>query len=229
MCDLTVESVKLYSMTENQLKKRLIIKGTEVADELYKKGKSVIVFAFHYNNWEWCSFMQTKVKQKVLMVHNPMRDNPEMQKFLEHSRGQWGGEHVPVHQTARVTMKYMQEGQLTALWLAADQTAPAHSKFWTIFLNREASFFTGPEKIAVKTNHPIFFQHVKRIKRGYYEVDYSLMIEEPASMEPEEILLKYVDKMEEIIRKEPEYYLWSHRRWKHTRPVDTPLIERKVL
>ena len=53
------------------------------------------------------------------------------------------------------------------------------------------------------------------------------MIEEPASMEPEEILLKYVDKMEEIIRKEPEYYLWSHRRWKHTRPVDTPLIERK--
>jgi KDO2-lipid IV(A) lauroyltransferase len=227
MCDLAVESIKLYSMTHNQLAKRLIIRGTEVAHQLYDQGKSVIVYAFHYNNWEWCSFLQTQINHLVLMVHNPMRDNEAMEKFLAHSRGQWGGESVAVNFTARTTMKYIQEGRLTALWLAADQSAPAHSKFWTVFLNREASFFAGPEKIAVKTNHPIFFQHVKRIKRGYYEVDYSVMINEPAKLEPEEILLQYVEKMEEIIKKEPEYYLWSHRRWKHNRPEDIPLIERK--
>ena len=227
MCDLAMESFKLYSMTENKLKERMKIKGIDLANQYFDNGKSVIAFAFHHNNWEWCSYMPALSKHLVLMVYNPMRGNDAMEKFLEHSRGQWGGEHVPVHQTARTTMKYMQEGKLTALWLAADQTAPARSKFWTVFLNREASFFTGPEKIAVKTNQPIFFQHVKRIKRGYYEVDYSLLIEEPAKMKAEDILLKYVNKMEEIISKEPEYYLWSHRRWKHTRPVDTPLIERK--
>jgi KDO2-lipid IV(A) lauroyltransferase len=228
MCDIAVESVKLYNMSEVQLNKRLIIKGAEVVEQYYKIDKSIIVFAFHYNNWEWCSFLQARINHLVLMVHNPIRGNEEMDRFLEHSRGQWGGESVPVNQTAKTTMKYIKEGILTALWLAADQTAPARSKFWTMFLNREAPFFAGPEKIAVKTNQPIFFQHVKRLKRGYYEVDYSLLVEEPAKMKPEDILLKYVNKMEEIIKKEPEYYLWSHRRWKHTRPEDIPLIERKI-
>lgn len=228
MCDLAMESFKLYSMSEKQLLERMNIKGIDLANKYYKEGQSIIVFAFHHNNWEWCSYLPALSKHLVLMVYNPMRDNEAMEKFLAHSRGQWGGENVPVNQTARTTMKHIKEGRLTALWLAADQTAPAHSKFWIKFLKREAPFFTGPEKIAVKTNQPIFFQHVKRIKRGYYEVEYSLLIKEPAKMKPENILLKYVEKMEEIIKKEPEYYLWSHRRWKHSRPVDIPLIERNI-
>lgn len=224
ICDLVIESVKLYSLSEKQLKKRLIIKGADRVNSYYEKGKSVIVFAFHHNNWEWCSFLQTQIKQLVLMVYNPLRGNKPMEKFLKHSRGQWGGECVPVNQTARTSMKYIKEGRLTALWLAADQSAPANSKYWTMFLNREAPFFSGPEKIANKTNQPIFFQHVKKLKRGIYEVDYSLLIEEPDKVEPKDILLEYVSRMEELIRKEPEFYLWSHRRWKHKRPEGISLI-----
>jgi KDO2-lipid IV(A) lauroyltransferase len=85
-------------------------------------------------------------------------------------------------------------------------------------MNRETPFFQGPEKIAASTNQPVFFQHTKKTGRGKYEIEYSVLFENPKEVEQKEILLAYVRKAEEIIRNEPEYYLWSHRRWKHKRP-----------
>jgi KDO2-lipid IV(A) lauroyltransferase len=102
--------------------------------------------------------------------------------------------------------------------LAADQTPAANAKFWTTFLNREAPFFSGPEKIASRGNQPVVFAHTRKIKRGYYTVELIDLVEEPNEVDSNEILLRYVRKIEEIVREEPEYYLWSHRRWKHTRP-----------
>ena len=92
-----------------------------------------------------------------------------------------------------------------------------------MFFNREAAFFPGPEKIARKTNQPVFFQRVRRVARGRYEYEFKLMVEEPAKASPYEILRLYVRNMEEVIREEPAYYLWSHRRWKYKRPADIPL------
>ena len=223
LCDLVVEAVKLYSMSEKQLEKRLVIKGAEKVNSYFDQEKSIIALAFHHNNWEWCSYLQTKINHLVLMVYNPIRGNNAMEKFLKHSRGQWGGEAVPVHKTARTTIVHNSKGQLTGLWLAADQTPLANSKFWTLFLNRETPFFSGPDKLAVKTNQPVFFQHVKKLKRGKYQVEYSILFEEPNKLSEKDILLGYIRKMEEIIKSEPEYYLWSHRRWKHTRPENIPL------
>lgn len=223
-CDLMLESVKMYSMSEKQMEKRIRFKGHEKGNELFEQGKSVIVLAMHYNNWEWCSSIQTKLNHLVLMVYNPIRGNYAMEKFLLHSREKWGGECVPVHKTARTVIQYNAKGRLNALWLAADQTPPANSKFWTIFLNQETPFFSGPEKIAHSTNQPVFFQHVKKTGRGRYEVEFSLLCETPKEMKQEDILLAYIRKSEEVIRQEPAYYLWSHRRWKHKRPVDIELI-----
>ncbi|MDB4582427.1 lysophospholipid acyltransferase family protein [Draconibacterium sp.] len=222
-CDLFFEAIKLYSMTEKELTSRFSIKGVDLVNKYFDEGKSIIAFAFHHNNWEWCSYLAKQTKHLVLMVYNPVRGNHAMEKFLLHSRGKWGGEAVPVHKTARTTISYNLKGQLTGLWLAADQTPLANSKFWTIFLNQETPFFSGPEKIATKTNQPVFFQHVRKLKRGHYEVEYSLLFEEPQKVAEKEILLLYIRKMEEIIKQEPEYYLWSHRRWKHIRPEGIPL------
>jgi KDO2-lipid IV(A) lauroyltransferase len=141
-----------------------------------------------------------------------------MEKFLLHNRQKWASKSIPVHKTARAVVEYNLKNILTGLWLAADQTPPANSKFWTIFLNRETPFFQGPEKIAANTNQPVIFQHTKKIGRGKYCIEFSLLFENPKEVEQKEILLAYVRKAEEIIRQEPEYYLWSHRRWKHTRP-----------
>ena len=146
-----------------------------------------------------------------------------MEKFLLHSREKWGGKCIPVNQSAKVMLRFHKENMPTALWLGADQTPPATSRFWTIFLNREAPFFEGPEKIAAKTNQPVFFQHVTKLGRGRYLARFVPLILNPGKVAKKKILLAYVQKMEEIIRQEPEYYLWSHRRWKHKRPEGIPL------
>ena len=223
-CDVIFESVKMYSMTEKQMDKHIHFKGYEDSIDLFNQGISIIVLANHYNNWEWCSSIQTKLKHLVLMVYNPIRGNYAMEKFLLHSREKWGGECVPVHKTARTVIQYNAQGKVNVLWLAADQTPAANSKFWTIFMNQETPFFSGPEKIAQATNQPVFFQHLKKIGRGKYVAEFNLLCESPKDMKQEDILLAYIRKSEEVIREEPAYYLWSHRRWKHKRPEGIELI-----
>ena len=222
-CDFSLETVKMYSLSEKQIKKRIKFKGFEVIEECFAQGKNIIMLGMHYNNWEWSSAAQLFTKYLILMIYNPARGNLAFEKFINHSREKWGGLCIPVNKSARSALHFNQMGRQTALWLAADQTAQASSQFWTIFLNREAPFFTGPEKIAKKTNQPVFLNRITKIKRGYYEAEFLLLFENPADVSGEDIMLGYVKKMEEIIREKPEYYLWSHRRWKHKRPNEIPL------
>ena len=217
-CDFSLETIKLHSMSEKQMDKRLKVTGLDLAQQYAAEGRSIMLLGFHYNNWEWCSSIQTKSAHKLLMIVNPIRGNMAFEKYIEYSRSKWGGESVPVHKSARTAIEYVRRGEPAVLWLAADQTPPANSPFWTLFLNREAPFFTGPEKIAIKTNQPIFFLHLKKLKRGHYEAHFTQLIDDPSKVESKDILLTYIRKMEEVIRETPEYYLWSHRRWKHTRP-----------
>jgi KDO2-lipid IV(A) lauroyltransferase len=217
LCDVFFESIKLYSVSDKEMNKRMVITGNDIANDYFDKGRSVIALAMHHNNWEWSCFAASKLKHLIINIYNPVRGNNAMEKFLLHNRQKWGSKSIPVHKTARAVIDYNSKGILTGLWLAADQTPPATSKFWTIFMNRETPFFQGPEKIAASTNDPVFFQHTKKIGRGKYKIEFSVLFENPKEVEQKEILLAYVRKAEEIIRQEPEYYLWSHRRWKHTR------------
>jgi len=224
-CDFSLETIKMHSMSKKQLDKRFTVHEMDKMNQIAKEGKSVITLGMHYSNWEWASSVQAVALHKLLMVYNPVRGNQSMERFLLRSREKWGGESVQVHKSARVLFEAIKKGEPGALWLAADQTPPANSPFWALFLNREAPFFNGPEKLAKKTNQPVVFIYVRKIKRGYYEAIPSVLIEDPARVESKEIMLRYIQKMEEIIHAEPEYYLWSHRRWKHTRPEGIKLSE----
>ena len=226
-CDLSLETIKLYSLNKKQVSKRIHYKGLDKLHDYFEEGKSIIVLAMHHNNWEWCSSVQLYLNHVVLMIYDPIRGNQAFEKFLLHSREKWGGVCVPVHKSARTTFEFNRRGKPTALWLGADQTSKETSQFWTIFFNREAPFFSGPEKIAKRTNQPVIFHHTKKVKRGYYEVEFTPLFENPSEIDEKDILLGYIDKMEEVIRKEPEFYLWSHRRWKHKRPEGIKLTERK--
>ncbi len=222
-CDMTVETLKAYSMTEKQFKKRIRFCDLEDFDRCYEQGKSVIIMGMHYNNWEWSSAGQLATKLQILMIYNPIRGNQAFENFLLKMRGKWGAQSVPVHKSARLTINFHKSGIPSALWLASDQTPPENTKFWTLFLNQETPYFSGPEKIAARSNQPVFLHHTKKIKRGCYEVRFYKLFEKPGKVDDKEILLAYSRKMEEIIRETPEYYLWSHRRWKHKRPENIPL------
>lgn len=221
--DLMVETIKLHNISDNEINNRVQAEGLELLNELYQQGTSVIVLAMHHNNWEWCSYLLSGLQHKSLLIYNPLRGNQALENFLLQSRERWGGRCIPVNQSARTALQFHRDQIPTLIWLGADQTPPANSQFWSIFLNREAPFFSGPEKIAQKTNQPVFFQHMSKIKRGHYVTRFIPLLTNPSEMESKDILLAYIRKMEEIIKKEPEYYLWSHRRWKHSRPENIPL------
>lgn len=217
-CDLWLETVKMYSLSEKRMQKRMTLSGAEVLTKHYPEGRSAVLLTVHYNNWEWSAAMQLGIKHQGLVVYNPIRGNQAMEKYITHSREKFGAKCIPLHKAGREILKYNIKGQPTLAVLAADQTPLASAKFWTTFLNREAPFFSGPEKIAIRGNQPVIFGYAKKIKRGYYNFEMSELVPEPKEVDSNEILLRYVRKTEEIIRKEPAYYLWSHRRWKHTRP-----------
>lgn len=226
LCDMGLEAIKLHSISEDELDKRITVKGLAKTEEYFKQKKSIILLGMHYNNWEWSASLQRSARHQLLMIYNPVRDNVEMERFILDMRERFGAVSVPVHKSARSAIQFDKTDRPGCLWLAADQTPFQTSKFWTTFLNQETPFFSGPEKIAYKTNQPVFFHHTKKIARGYYEVNFIELFAEPSKEKPEDILLKYIDTMEDIIRETPEYWLWSHRRWKHTRPDDVEMIAR---
>jgi KDO2-lipid IV(A) lauroyltransferase len=222
-CDLFIETIKAYSISEKELSERISFNELELFKGYFNEGRSLIFFGMHYNNWEWSSFTANKQEHDVKFVYNPIRGNQAFERFITHVRSRWGAQTIPVNRSSRVVLKFGKEERPEAIWLGADQSAIANSKFWTTFLNREAPFFSGPEKIAHISNQPVFLHVTRKVSRGKYVVDFIPLFDKPKEIEPNEILLTYVRKMEEVISEDPAYYLWSHRRWKHTRPEGIPL------
>lgn len=226
LSDIGLETIKFSRMTEKQIDDRLKVHGYEIYEEYFQQGKSIIVVGMHYNNWEWSGSMQRFIKAQFLVVYNPLRDSTDFERFLIQTRERFGAISVPINQSVRMALNFNQAERPGSLMLAADQTAPQNSQFWTTFLNQETAFFTGPMKIAKKTNQPVIMHHTRKTGRGRYEVFHYKLVEDPSKVEPEEILMAYVNKLEKIIQDEPEYWLWSHRRWKHKRPENIKLYER---
>ncbi len=226
LSDIGLETIKFNQMTEKQIDDRLKVHNLDIYEEYYNQGKSIIVLGMHHNNWEWSGSMQRFIKAQFLVVYNPVRTNKELEKFILQTRERFGAQSIPVNHSVRTALAFNHAERHGSLMLAADQTPPPNSQFWTTFLNQETAFFAGPMKIAIKTNQPVIMHHTRKVGRSRYEVFHYKLVENPAEVNPEDIMMAYVNKLEEIIQAEPEYWLWSHRRWKHKRPVNIELQKR---
>jgi len=216
--DITLETTKGFSISRESMELRVIYKGIEAMNAYAEQGKSILLFGMHYGNWEWSGLAQLQMKHQYQVIYNPMRNNPEFDVFLRKIRERWGVKTVPVNKSAKIVLGLQTGDSPNCVVLAEDQRPPFITPFWTTFMNQEACFNSGVEKVARKTNQPIFLHHCRRVKRGYYEMTFSPLVEKPAEMSEQEILLTYVRAIEKRIREAPEFYLWSHRRWKQLRP-----------
>lgn len=223
LADLGLETLKYSRMTEQEITDRIKIHNTDILEEYYNQGKSIVLLAMHYNNWEWIGALQRYAKTEFTVVYNPMRSNKVFDDYLAKSRVTFGGRVVAIEHSFKLALTFNKSGKSQGIVLVADQTAPGNTQFWTTFLNQETAFFTGPMKIAVKTDQPVVLMHMQKVKRGYYEIFFYKLVDKPSEVDPDEILMRYIRKLEEIIQKEPQYWLWTHRRWKHKRPGNIPL------
>jgi KDO2-lipid IV(A) lauroyltransferase len=200
-----------------QLKPRYVFKNPELLNDLYGKGKSVAGVLGHYGNWEWLSLLPTEVKHKVWAIHKPLK-NPYFNQLINGLRSKYGVHMVSTKDSYRKLKTEKDNGEVTMTYFLADQS-PQKSKikYWTSFLGQETPIFLGAEQIAKKLDMAVVFFDITKVSRGHYEIEFKLLSEIPKNEPEYAITEKHVRALEERIIAEPEWWLWSHRRWKHKR------------
>lgn len=213
LADLMFESVKTISISPEEIKKRFVFKNLDIMKTYLQNGKSIIAVSGHYGNWEWGPVaIGLELREKVLVVYKPLSDK-RFEGLMNSMRSRFGSIMVPMKQTLRKVFEYKNEPNV--LVLVGDQTPTREeSRYFTSFLNQQTAVFLGVEKIALKLKNPIVYFSINRIKRGYYECVIKSLIDNPEQAMDHEITEAHTRELEKNIRFQPEYWLWSHKRWK---------------
>lgn len=214
---LFIEVIKMKSISEKELNKRVKFKNTDLVEAYLKNNESVIFCSSHYGNYEWvCMAIGLNFSGKHYPIYKPLSSEAFDSWFLN-MRSKFGNHMVAMRQTLRAIQASKNEA--TMFTFGSDQ-APSkdESNYWTMFLNQESSIQLGVEKIAKKTNRPVFYLKINHLKRGYYEVDCVPICLNPAETAEFEITEMHTHFLEDMIKEAPAYWLWSHRRWKY-KPV----------
>lgn len=216
LSDVMVETLKGFSLTKTRVVERHRFINPEVFEPFLKNSQSFIVTASHYNNWEWGGLsIPLQIDCDVAVFYKPL-SNKRMDSVIKKNRERTGIEMVSFYKTAATFKKY--KDRPTAYFLVADQSpSNARKSYWIDFLGRETAFLHGPELYSKSYDLPVLYADMKRIKRGYYEIDLSVLVDKPSELEEGEITRRYAEKLEDVVRNQPENWLWSHKRWKMTK------------
>lgn len=223
LCDLIVETLKTVGWNEKKAKSRVKMNNVELIDRLHAEGKSFIIVSGHYGNWEWAGpCFSLHCKHQLFVIYQPL-SNPYFEKLFCYARTKFNTKIVPRKETLKSIIGNRKTISATAL--VADQApVPVKNALWMNFLNQPTAVFNGPEKIAKKMDYPVVYMDTKRVKRGYYELTPTLLYEFPKETVETEITIGFNKRLEESILKQPETWLWSHKRWKHKPPTDVHFI-----
>ena len=210
--DSFIETIKLFSVNEKFIRERFY-GDFSVLDYLYDKRKKCQFHTSHNFNWEYASLgVQLNIKHRLLTVYMPI-ENKIFDRIFKKLRSKTGAALLPATEMRKAIIPW--RNTLYALALVADQNpGNPNSAYWINFLGKPAPFVKAPESGARRGNIPVVFSYFLKEKRGYYRIYNSLAEENPVNTQPGELTIRYVRFLEEMIKKNPEVWLWSHRRWK---------------
>jgi KDO2-lipid IV(A) lauroyltransferase len=212
--DVVVESIALYSLKPEVLKKRVVLEGVSEQVKLLQDSRGIIVLTSHLGNWEWllqaCQLASPNV---IDGVYKPLR-NDKAEKWLYKLRARFGANPLPMKAVLRHVIKH--KGETRALAMVADQTPP-HSEIqlWTPFMHQQTACYVGGDKMQQMLKVPVIAATMLREKRGYYRVQFQVLDKTnfPDSQYP--YTLAFYKLLEEKLQEQPAQWLWSHKRWKH--------------
>ena len=215
LTDVFLETFKSINVSEEELKKRFVFKYPEVLERVYNNNQNVIVMCSHYCCWEWVFGVRNVTNFKINAIYKQL-SNKYFDRLTKSRRSKFGANMIKTKDTFKEISRKSELKELNWYGFASDQS-PKKSKavYWNYFLNNWVPIHIGAEVIAKKYNMAIVFMDVQKIKRGYYEASFSLITDKPKDFKDFQLTDKYIELVEKQVKNKPEYYTWTHRRFKH--------------
>ena len=225
LATLLAEGTKNLTISKKELHRRMKVRNPEVLEKLYQKEKSVLLVSGHYNNWEWLITAQNFLfSHQAVGIGMPLT-NKFWDKKLNARRARYG---MQIINSTNLKAFYQSNKACIATLILGDQSpGDANKAYWMDFLNQQTPVLFGTELLAHQYNHAVVYFVIQQVKRGYYEIELKLITDDPTSFEWGEITEAHTKKLENDILKAPEFWIWSHKRWKRKVPNDLTTLKKQ--
>ncbi|GAA3518383.1 lipid A biosynthesis protein [Aquimarina addita] len=217
MCDMFLEMIKSISIKEEEMVDRFRLKNLDDLTKLEEKNKSIIIMMGHYTSYEWTNAIDLITKFRCVGIYKPIK-NKYFDRLVHRIRGRFGSGLIPSAKVFReiYSNQNKENPDLNLYGLISDQSPKLdRAMFWSDFMGIKVPAFMGGEVLAKRLDLSIYYFHVEKIKRGYYEATLVPIAEDPTNVPDYYITEQFLRHLETQIRNKPEYYLWTHKRWKH--------------
>ena len=218
--DILVEIIYGYRVSDAEMRARVVFDNVDMLEDLARKKHGVIVYLGHMCNWEWLADLNKQFVDQSIIEYNVYRKqkSANADKAILQLRSKRGGECVEKNMLLRKLVQLRHVDHPFVIGLIADQKpSRRNAHTWTTFLNQDTAFLDGGEVLARKFDLGVVYANIISPKRGYYRIHFEVITDDPQSMPENEITLAYARMIETNIRQQPERWLWTHNRWKHSR------------
>lgn len=214
-CDTFLEMIKTIHISEKEIQKRMIFKNLSVLEEFYSKKQSFILMCGHYNSYEWLLSLALHLNCPAYAIYTPLT-NPYFDRLIKETRAKFNAFLVSRYEIQSVINKNRNSGEMCVYGLASDQS-PRNGKkqYWRTFMGVYVPVLTGAERISKQIGMPVVYCKIEKVKRGYYTTEFEVITDNPNAMPDYEITDIFTELLEKQIREKPEFYLWSHNRFKY--------------
>ena len=217
LCDMILEAIKSINISVDDMKTRFKFTNIEVIKDYENRKQSIALMCAHYGSWEWIFILQAYTSHLTFAIYKRL-NNKYFDKLVRKIRARYDSYLITTKESIDVLKENKAKGLLTINGFAADQSPKKHKAYhWTKFMGIEVPVHTGAEMISKKLDMPMVFFSVKRVKRGFYETTFQTLTDSPKDYDDYVITDKFMALVEQQIYEAPEYYLWTHKRWKHRR------------
>ncbi|KJD34468.1 lipid A biosynthesis acyltransferase [Tamlana nanhaiensis] len=215
LCDMIVESIKSMSISTAEMKKRFAFTNVELIQSFETKNQSIILMCAHYASWEWIFILQTYINARGNAVYKQLA-NKYFDKLVKRIRAKYNSYLITTKDIIPTLIEEKKQGILSVNGFASDQSPKRDKAYhWQNFMGIEVPVHTGAEMLAKKLDMAVVFMKVKKVKRGFYECTFETITETPKDFKDYDITDQFLKLVENQINEAPEYYLWTHKRWKH--------------
>lgn len=215
MCDMFLEMIKTMGLSEKELSRRFTFVNPEVLHGFERQGKSVMLMFPHYASWEWVIALDNHISAKGYAIYQPL-NNRYFDKLVRDIREKFGTTLITTKETREVVGRNRREGRLATYGILSDQSPMLKKAFhWGSFMGIEVPMHTGAEQMCKSLNLPAVYLKVSKLRRGYYQGEFILLSDNPTTVPDYGITDAFFRETERSIREAPQYYFWTHKRWKH--------------